>query len=522
MKKNITSSVFLFVLIPFLAFSQAKTTAADKFETPSADSIFRKIGISQSKVSDIAWDITDGNGPRMTGSAGLDRATVSMVERLKSWNLANVHTEEWGPFGRGWELQSFQLESLEPFYMPLIAYPKAWSSPINGTKTAEIIYLNAGNEKDLEKYRGKLTGKIVLLDTIRDSKEWTKPLTGRHDDKSLLELANAPKPVPSSGKGWGGASSANFGKALWAFLYDEKPLAILDRQYKGDFGTVFVSQARAKATDLLRKNGEFVIPQITVSNEQYNRLFRTILKGEKVNLRVRLEAKYLENDPMERNIIAEIAGSDKASEVVMFGAHFDSWHTGTGATDNGAGSAVMVEAARILQEYIKESGEKPRRTLRLALWTGEEQGLLGSNGYANQHFVTRDSANDISGKKPENAQISAYFNLDNGTGKIRGIYQQGNDAVGPIFREWLQPWKKQGASTLTVSNTGGTDHLSFDRAGIPGFQFIQDDCEYFVRTHHSNFDTWEHLYAEDMKQAATLVAWFVWQTSQREEMLPRK
>lgn len=506
-----------FTASPFL-FSQEKTAP----EAPSPDSIFRRIGISESQISELAWDITDHNGPRVTGSAGLDRATNNMVTRLKKSGFANVHTEEWGPFGRGWELKSFQLEAVEPFYAPLIAYPKVWSSPIKGIKTAETIYLDAGTEAELEKYRGKLSGKIVLLDTIRDSKEWDKPLSKRHTSETLLDLANEQKPAPGgSGRRWGNLTPG-FSKKLWEFLYSEKPVAILDRQFKGDYGTVFVSTARGASDGAARKNGEFVIPQITVANEQYNRIFRLMMHGVQPELRVRLEADFLENDPMERNIIAEIPGTDKASEIVMFGAHFDSWHTGTGATDNGAGTAMMVEAARILKEYIRVSGEKPRRTLRLALWTGEEQGLLGSKGYVDQHFVTRDSADNISGKKPENAQISAYFNLDNGTGKIRGVYQQGNDAVGPIFREWLAPWKKQGASTLTISNTGGTDHLSFDRAGIPGFQFIQDEMEYSNRTHHSNFDTWEHLSVADMKQAATIVAWFVWQTSQREEMLPRK
>lgn len=499
-------------------FSQEKTEK----EGPSSDSLFRRIGITESQIMALAWDITDGNGPRVTGSAGLDRATISMVERLKKSGFANVHTEEWGPFGRGWELKSFQLEAVEPFYAPLIAYPKVWSSPIKGTKTAETIYLNAGTEAELEKYRGKIAGKIVLLDTLRESKEWSMPLSERHDFESLHELADAQKPSPSgSGRRWGNMSPG-FSKALWNFLYDEKPLAILDRQYKGDYGTVFISGGRARKSEDTRKNGEFVIPQITVANEQYSRIFRLLQKGENASLRLRLETDFQEDDPMERNIIAEIPGTDKAAEVVMFGAHFDSWHTGTGATDNGVGSAMMIEAARILQEYIRISGEKPRRTLRLALWTGEEQGLLGSRGYVDQHFVTRDTAGDISGNKPENAQISAYFNLDNGTGKIRGIYQQGNEAVGPIFREWLAPWKKLGASTISMSNTGGTDHLSFDRAGIPGFQFIQDEVEYSNRTHHSNFDTWEHLSAADMKQAATITAWFVWQAAQRDGMLPRK
>ncbi len=519
MKRTVLTFLFASFAATAALFSQDKPAAP---EAPSPDSIFRRIGMTESQVMDVAWDITDGNGPRLTGSPGLDRATTAMVTRLKNMGLSNVHTEEWGPFGRGWELKSFQLEVVEPGYVALIAYPKAWSSSIKGEKTAEVVYLDAGNEAELEKYRGKLSGKFVLLDTLREEKEWSKPMSARHTPETLLDLANEQKPSPSgSGRRWGNTTTG-FSKALWNFLYEEKPLAILDRQFKGDYGTVFVSGARGQSTDSQRKNGEWVVPQATVANEQYSRIFRQLKKGGKVKLRIRLEADFNENDPMERNIIAEIPGTDKSGEVVMFGAHFDSWHTGTGATDNGAGSSMMVEAARILQEYIRVSGEKPRRTLRLALWTGEEQGLLGSRAYCTQHFVDRDSSGSITGKKPENATVAGYFNIDNGTGKIRGVYQQGNEAVGPIFRQWLAPWKKQGAQTLSLSNTGGTDHLSFDAAGIPGFQFIQDETEYSTRTHHSNFDTWEHLWPADMKQGATMAAWFVWQTSQRDEPLPRK
>jgi Zn-dependent M28 family amino/carboxypeptidase len=250
---------------------------------------------------------------------------------------------------------------------------------------------------------------------------------------------------------------------------------------------------------------------------------RNLQRGIDVKLSIDLTANYTNPDEMEHNIIAEIPGTDLKDEVVMFGAHFDSWHTATGATDNGAGSTVMMEAARILLETIKESGVKPRRTLRIALWTGEEQGLLGSRGYAKEHFAVfpPDSYTPQS-LKPEQEKISAYYNLDNGTGKIRGVYLQGNEAVAPIFRAWLQPFKDLGASTLSLSNTGGTDHLTFDAVGIPGFQFIQEPMAYFARTHHSNMDNFDHLSEADLSQAATIIASFVFHTAMREEMLPRK
>lgn len=258
-----------------------------------------------------------------------------------------------------------------------------------------------------------------------------------------------------------------------------------------------------------------------MSVEHYNRIFRMLRKGVPVQLSMELSAEYTNPDGMEHNIIAEIPGTDLKDEVVVFGGHFDSWHAGTGATDNAAGSAVMMEVARILMEVSKESGIRPRRTLRLALWTGEEQGLLGSAGYVAEHYAEMDGRN-VRAVKPEQAKVSAYFNLDNGTGKVRGVYMQGNNQVAPIFRAWLDPFKDLGATTLSLSNTGGTDHLSFDRAGIPGFQFIQDPIDYDTRTHHSNMDVYDELIPDDLRQAATVIASFVWHTAQRDTLLPRK
>ena len=305
------------------------------------------------------------------------------------------------------------------------------------------------------------------------------------------------------------------------FLEKEKPLAVINRYFKGDLGTVFVSGART-GTGRARDHDAFVIPQITISNEHYNQIFRLLHKSIPVEISLNLEVSYHNQDGMEHNIIAEIPGSDLQDEVVMFGAHFDSWHSGTGATDNAAGSAVMMEAARILLQTFEEMSIQPRRTLRLALWTGEEQGLYGSKGYVNEHFAETDDLGNLINVKPDQEKISAYYNLDNGTGKIRGIYLQGNGAVQSIFRDWFEPFSTLEAETITLSNTGGTDHLSFDAVGIPGFQFIQDPIAYSSRTHHSNMDHWDHLVEDDLKQAATIIASFVFHTSQRDEKLPRK
>jgi hypothetical protein len=343
----------------------------------------KKHGLEESEVMEIASWITDVYGPRLTGSPKLDKATDWAVEELKSWGMANVHLEEWGPFGRGWEMKHFEMHAVSPSYWPVIAYPKAWSPSVKAS--GEVIYLEINNEEDIEKYRGKLSDKIILFDSIRNVDEPFEPLAIRHDAESLLKLANAGAPTPRPRRR-SRAGSFNLSRAIWKMLEDEKPIAVLDRSYKGDLGTVFVSGART-GEGSARDNDKLVVPQFTLSVEHYNRIFRLLNKGIPVTLDLELESAYTNPDGIEHNIIAEIPGTDLKDEVVMFGAHFDSWHTGTGATDNGAGSAVMMEVARILLQTIKDSGIQPRRTLRLALWTGEEQGLYGSRKYVGDHFA---------------------------------------------------------------------------------------------------------------------------------------
>lgn len=494
-------------------------TAQEKVNDEVND-IIRKHGLEQSQVMEIAGWITDVYGPRLTGSPMLDKATDWAVKTMKEWGMANVHLESWGPFGRGWEMSHFEMHATDPSYWPIIAYPKAWSPSVRGE--GEVIYLQADDEEDLAAYKGKLKGKFVLFDTIRNTEEWFEAPARRHDAESLLDLANAPEPTPRPRRNYRNLGGFSFNQQLWKFIAEEEPLAVLDRTYKGDLGTVFVSGARA-AEGRANDTDAQVVPQFTLAVEHYNRIFRNLQRGIPVTLSVDLEAAYTNDDGMEHNIIAEIPGTDLKDEVVMFGAHFDSWHTGTGATDNGAGSAVMMEAARILLETIKESGIKPRRTLRLALWTGEEQGLHGSRAYAKEHYAEfPPNSYTPQSLKPDQKNVSAYYNLDNGTGKIRGVYLQGNEAVAPIFRSWLQPFKDLEAGTLTMSNTGGTDHLAFDAVGIPGFQFIQDPMAYFNRTHHSNMDNLDHLVEEDLSQAATIISSFIFHTAMRDEMLPRK
>ncbi len=483
--------------------------------------MIKKHGIEESRVMEIASWLTDVYGPRLTGSPMLDKATEWTVETLKEWGMTNVHLDEWGPFGRGWELQHFEMHVAEPSYFSVLAYPKAWSPSTSGPVEGEVIYLDAGTVEELKTYKGSLRGKFVLLDTIRQVNEWFKPPAERRDADDLLSLANKGIQASSNRRRRLPPSGASFSGALWDLLYDEGAIAVLDRSYKGDLGTVFVSGARASEKGP-RDIDAKVVPQLTVSIEHYNRIFRILQKGLPVKIKLDLRTAFTNPDQMEHNIIAEIPGDDLADEVVMFGAHLDSWHAATGATDNAAGSAVMMEVARILLKTIEETGVKPRRTLRLALWTGEEQGLRGSRSYVQDHFTNVDPFDGPTEFSAAQQKISAYYNLDNGTGKVRGVFLQGNSQVSEIFRRWLEPFHDLDATTLSLSNTGGTDHLSFDAVGIPAFQFIQDPISYSTRTHHSNMDHWDHLVEEDLQQAATVIASFVLHTAMRDDRLPRK
>ena len=509
-------------LLSFIAFSFISVFLfAQEQVNEEINKAVRKHGLEQSKVMEIASWMTDVYGPRLTGSPMLDKATQWAVETLNEWGMSNVHTEEWGPFGRGWTLEHFDIHATAPNYFPILAYPRAWSPSTNGVVEGEVVYIEIEEEADLDKYKGNLKGKFVFLDTIRVVKEWFDAPAVRYDSEDLLDMANASAPVARRRSGNYRGSGQSLTQKLYKLLHDEKPHAIITRSYKGDLGTVFVSGVRTVEGSAW-EDGVEVVPQLTMSIEHYNRIFRMLKNGLPVKISMELKSSYNSDDPMERNIIAEIPGTDLADEVVIFGAHFDSWHTGTGATDNAAGSSVMMETARILLETIKETGIQPRRTLRLALWTGEEQGLYGSRAYVGDHYAEVEGYRNVQALKPEQQTVSAYYNLDNGTGKIRGVYLQGNQAVDPIFRAWLAPFKDLDATTITLQNTGGTDHLAFDAVGIPGFQFIQDPMAYSTRTHHSNMDNFDHLVEDDLKQAATIIASFVLHTAMRDAKLPRK
>ncbi len=501
----------------------------------AAIALIRSQGLEHSRVMETLSWLTDVYGPRLTGSPRLDEAARWAVQQLEAWGLQNVHLEPWGPFGRGWSMERFSLHVTSPVTFDVLAFPKAWSPGIDGPVTAEVVVFDADSEEAFADYRGRLAGKIVLIDEPRDPDEPFEPEAERRDAEDLLELANAvSRDVAQRRYSADALRRYRLQQARIRFLYDERPLAILDRSYdRGDYGSVYVAAASVPAPAGSAWNerptpwdpqGADVIPQITVAAEHYNRIYRLIQKGFPVQVEVDLDVQFHDDDPMEYNVIGEIPGTDPAlgEEVVLIGAHLDSWHAGTGATDNGAGSAVMMEAMRILRATFDSLGTEPRRTIRIGLWTGEEQGLYGSVAHVNRHYAVLPGFTEPpTALKPDHARLSAYYNLDNGTGKIRGVYLQGNEAVRPIFAAWLAPFHDLGAATLTISNTGSTDHIPFDLVGLPGFQFIQDPIAY-GRTHHSNMDTYDHAEEEDLKQAATIIAAFAYHTAQRDEKLPRK
>jgi len=533
------------------------TTQPQQTPTPDPNDPIARIkeeGLKRSHVMETLSYLSDVIGPRLTGSPNLKRANEWTRDQMTKWGLQNAHLEAWGPFGRGWVLKDFSAEIIEPQTIPLIAYPKAWSPSVNITN-GEVVYVDAKDEADLQRFKGTLGGKIVLTSSTREVKAHFDALGHRLTEKELLDLADAPDPSKS---GAGNRlnnprlqefiKNAVFSARKLKFFSSEGPALLIDAS-EGDGGTIFVSGASlphdldtSSPMAMIRsmflpdvnaydENAPPAIPQIVVAVEHYNRLVRMIQAGEKLRMKVSLETQFSKADLMAYNTVAEIPGSDKADELVMVGGHMDSWHAGTGATDNGAGVAVAMEAVRILQALEL----KPRRTIRVGLWSGEEEGLLGSRAYVAQHFGKAQETKEASFLRllqggtarnvlhgPEYEKLSAYYNLDNGTGKIRGIYLQGNEAVRTIFRDWLTPFRDLDAATLSLSNTGGTDHLSFDAIGLPGFQFIQDEIEYDTRTHHSNQDVFDRIQGDDLKQAATIMAAFLYNTAMREEKLPRK
>ena len=500
-------------------------TAADSPDLQMVTRI-RQEGFRNSKVMEYASALTDRIGPRLTGSPNMRRANEWTRDELTKIGLVNAHLEEF-QFGRGWTADSVSVRMLTPDTQQLYAIALAWSPATNGPLRAKVVKAKLETKEDLEKHKGKLAGAIVMIAEPKEMKPLDKAALSRYSEEELEELEEYEMPSTDSARRREFMGRREFRKLLAQFAMDEKIAAVL-MPGNGE-GGVFRVQASGTWLD----NEPVGVPAVGIAPEHYARISRLIDAKTDVELEIDLRTRFLEQDRNAWNTIAEIPGTDKKNEVVMLGAHLDSWHTGTGSTDNAAGEAAMMEAVRI----IKALGIQPRRTIRIALWSGEEQGLLGSRAYVAQHFGKRDEPKDPEQAKlpawarttdkgelrilPGHAKVAAYFNIDNGTGKLRGIYAQENAAVVPIFTSWLTPLHDLGATAVTMRNTGSTDHVPFDEVGIPAFQFIQDQVEYSTRTHHTNWDTYERLQREDMMQAAVIVATFVWETANRAEMMPR-
>ena len=497
------------------------TLLAQSADRVDYDAVYRikDEGLQRSQVMDIASYLTDVHGPRLSGSPAYKTGAAWAEQKFTEWGLVNVKQEPF-EFGRGWTNDRMVAHVVEPQRYPIIAYPQAWTPGTDGPVTAEVVLALVESESDMEKLKGQLKGKIVLAQRPRDVKAQFEPQGKRYTDKELEEMTSAEDPARAAEarrRMMPPGAPMDF-RAMMAlrqkrakFFADEGVVAVLETGMKGDGGTVFVQGGGSH-----KPKDPMGAPMLTVAAEQYGRIYRTIEKKIPVKMELDVKNTFHDADLNSYNIVAEIPGTDPklAGEVVMLGGHFDTWHTGTGATDNSAGSAVMMEAIRI----ITASGLKPRRTIRIALWGAEEQGLLGSRAYVKEHFADRETM----ALKPDHGKVSAYFNVDNGTGAIRGVYLQGNEALAPTFRAWMEPFHSLGMTTLSPRNTGGTDHLAFDAVGIPGFQFIQDEVEYSTRSHHSNMDVYERLQPFDMMKNAVIVASFVYHTANRDQMLPRK
>lgn len=555
-QKFIVVSLLVSMLLPGLVFGQ--TTPA----TPTNETIGKLIdeGTKRSQAMQTLRYLTDVIGPRLTNSPAQKRANNWTRDKLAEWGVANATVDPWGTFGRGWTVKRYEASLVEPEQVPFHSYPKAWSpstmvetivqptgkakknaTPVmamtEGAVTGDVVYMEVKTEADLEKYRGKLKGAIIFTSAIREIKPGFESVAARLDEKALLALANAPE----TPQGQGGftltpdiLAAIQLNNKKLQMAYDEGA-AVLVESSTLDSGTIRVMGASLppptsggtltpgvtpNPTRVYSKDAPKIIPQIVAAVEHYNRVARLVQQGVKVRMTIDLRAQFNEDDLQGYNTIAEIPGTDLKDEIVMVGAHLDSWHSGTGATDNGTGVTVAMEAMRIIQA----SGLRPRRTIRIGLWTGEEQGLLGSRGYVSKYLAesTGQGADRRVTIKPEHEKFSAYYNLDNGTGQIRGINLQGNEQLRTVFRPWLQNFREWGSTTISAQSVGGTDHLAFDAVGLPGFQFIQDPIEYGGRTWHTTQDVSDRVIEEDLKRSSVIMAAFAFQTAMMDGKMPRK
>ncbi len=533
--------------------SAASSAPADPYSAvpPATESLdlnmyqrIRDEGLNHSHVMDFATALADGIGPRLTGSPNLKKANEWTRDMLAKIGFENAHLEDWGEFGLGWQQLNTWARMVTPDTAVMIVQATPWSPATPGPVTGDVVYVNIQSEKDIDQYKGRLAGKVVLFGAMRDVPPVEKALFERDTEKDLDDIAEFGMPGAAAAEAQARLKARLESYKLFdkvaQFFFDEKVAAVIEpsrdgKNGGGSGGTIFDDNGATLGRTPYIAENRVKVPVVVAAIESYGRIYRLIQANAPVSVEINVDTKFTGEHEHGFDTVAEIPGSDPAlkEQIVMLGGHLDSWIAGTGATDNGAGTIVAMEAVRIL----KALDIKPRRTIRIALWTGEEQGLFGSKGYCRDHFGSAKLSTDPDQLllpefmrravgplevKPEQKLISAYFNVDNGSGKIRGIYTQGNAAVTPIFAQWMAPLKDLGVTTITQRNTGGTDHLSFNAVGIPGFQFIQDSLDYESRTHHSNQDVYERLQPDDLKQIATVEAIFVYNAAMRDQMMPRK
>jgi carboxypeptidase Q len=552
------ATLFLFVYAPMRATDKKPApapAATDPYTEvqPATESLdlamyqrIRDEGLNHSHVMEFGSALADGIGQRLTASPNAKKANEWTRDTLTKIGLENAHLEDWGEFGLGWQQINTWARMVTPDIYILILQATPWSPGTNGPVTGEVVFVSITDDKDFDKYKGKLEGKIVLYGAMRDVPVEDKAWFSRYTDKELAEMSDFQINASAGGnpdmqaRMKARAERLRLIDKVAQFFADEKVAAVIEpsrdgKDGAGSGGTLFDDNGATLGRAPYLADKRVKIPVAVAAIESYGRLYRLTQAHVPTTVEINIETKFTGEHEHGFDTVAEIPGTDPKlkEQVVAVGGHLDSWIAGTGATDNGAGVIVAMEAVRIL----KALNVKPRRTIRILLWTGEEQGLYGSRGYCRDHFgsAALSTAPDqlqlpefmrrATGAltvKPEQKLVSVYFNVDNGTGKIRGIYTQGNSATAPIFAQWIAPIKDLGVTTITNRNTGGTDHLSFDAVGIPGFQFIQDEMDYETRTHHSNQDVFERLQPADLKQIATVEAIFLYNAAQRDQMMPRK
>jgi Peptidase family M28 len=552
---SVTITLLICFILPLSAADKSKTNAnssdANKpsYESPQPAketldyNMYQKIrieGLTHSHVTEYASALMDGIGPRLTGSPNVKHANEWTRDQLAAMGCSNAHLEDWGEFGLGWQQLNTWTRMASPDTAVFITQAAPWSPSSNGTISGQAVWMDVKKEEDLDKYKGKLAGKVVLLGEMREVKPVDKPLFERDDEKDLAKIIEHPLVPEQEYFTPELMKSIDLRQKISKFLADEHALAVIlpsrdGRNNGGSGGTIFVDSSRGLGWFSYQREHIQPVPVVIAAIENYGRVYRLLKANVPVTIEMNVDVRFTGDHEHGFDTIAEIPGTDPKlkDEVVMVGGHLDSWAAATGATDNGAGTVVAMEVMRILNALQV----KPRRTIRIGLWTGEEQGLFGSIGYVKQHFgfVPLSTAPDQvklpewmrkpAGPlvlKPDQQKISGYFNVDNGSGKILGVYLQENIGETPIFAQWIEPLKDLGVTAISVRNTEGTDHESFDAVGIPGFQFIQDKLDYSSRTHHSNMDTYERLQPGDLAQAATVEAIFVYNTAMRDQMLPRK